>query len=160
MSLRSRNNGRSLKFALAGSVAVLALLMVRTPQTGAQEAKRASSQPAANGADIARGAYIVNSVAMCPTCHTPHTADGQLDRSRWLQGGPVIYWPAQPNPNWPQIEPRIGGTLPASEQQMITLLTTAVWTDGKELRDPMPKFHMNHADAEAVVAYLKSINVR
>jgi hypothetical protein len=40
---------------------------------------------------------------------------------------------------------------------MITLLTTAVWIDGKQLHDPMPKFHMTRADAEAVVAYLRSL---
>ena len=148
----SRKNGRSLKIALVGSLAVLAVLMVRTPQ--AQEAKRTAP---AGGGDIARGAYIVNSVAMCPTCHTPRTSDGQLNQSEWLQGGPIVYLPANPTPNWPLYEPRIGGTLPTSEANMITLLTTAVWTDGKELHDPMPKFHMNRADAEAVVAYLKSI---
>jgi mono/diheme cytochrome c family protein len=160
MSLRNRNNGRSLRFALAGAMALLALLMVRAPQTGAQEAKRPAAQPAASGGDVARGAYIVNSVAMCPTCHTPHTADGQLNQSQWLQGGPIVYLPAQPTTNWPQYEPRIGGTLPTSDAGMITLLTTAVWIDGTELRDPMPKFHMNRADAEAVVAYLKSLTSR
>lgn len=151
MSFGSWKNGRSLKFALAGSTAMLALLMVRTPQ--AQEAKHAA--PA--GGDIARGAYIVNSVAMCPTCHTPHTSGGQLNQSEWLQGGPIVYLPAQPTSNWPLYEPRIGGTLPTSEAGMINLLTTALWIDGKELRDPMPKFHMNRADAEAVVAYLKTV---
>ena len=110
MSVASRNNGRSLKFALVGSLAVLALLMARAPQSGAQEAKRAPG-----GADIARGAYIVNNVAMCPTCHTPRTSDGQLNRSQWLQGGPIVYLPAQPTPNWPLYEPRIGGILPTSE---------------------------------------------
>ena len=154
MSFGSRNNGRSLKFALVGSMGVLALLMIRIPQTGAQEAKRSAP---AGGGDIARGAYIVNSVAMCPTCHTPRSADGQMNQSEWLQGGPIVYLPAQPNPNWPLYEPRIGGTLPTSEAGMINLLTTALWIDGKELRDPMPKFHMNRADAEAVVAYLKTI---
>jgi len=153
MSFGSRNNGRTLKFAVVSSLAVLALLMVRTPQ--AQEAKRPAGQAA--GGDVARGAYIVNSVAMCPTCHTPRTADGQLNQSEWLQGGPIVYLPAQPTPNWPLYEPRIGGMLPTSEANMITLLTTGIWTDGKELRDPMPKFHMNRADAEAVVAYLKTI---
>ena len=48
MSFGSRKNGRSLKLALVGSMAVLALLMVRAPQ--AQEAKHAA--PA--GGDIAR----------------------------------------------------------------------------------------------------------
>lgn len=157
MSFASRKNGRSLKLALVGSMAVLAMLMVRAPQTGAQETKRAAP---AGGGDVARGAYIVNSVAMCPTCHTPRTADGQLNQSEWLQGGPIVYLPAQPTPNWPLYEPRIGGSLPTSEAGMINLLTTAIWIDGKELRDPMPKFHMNRADAEAVVAYLKSINTR
>jgi mono/diheme cytochrome c family protein len=155
MSFRNRN-GRSFRFALAGSMALLALMMVRTPRTGAQEAKRASGP--AGGGDIARGAYIVNSVAMCPTCHTPRTADGQMNQSQWLQGGPIIYLPAQPTPNWPLYEPRIGGILPTSEANMITLLTTGIWTDGKELRDPMPKFHMNRADAEAVVSYLKTVS--
>ena len=153
MSFGSGKNGRSLKVALIGSMAVLALLMVRAPQ--AQEAKRMAPS---GGGDIARGAYIVNSVAMCPTCHTPHMSDGQLNRSQWLQGGPIVYLPAQPMPNWPLYEPRIGGTLPTSEANMITLLTTGIWTDGKELRDPMPKFHMNRADAEAVIAYLKTVN--
>ena len=119
MSFGSGTNGRSLKFALIGSMAVLALLMVRAPQ--AQEAKRMAPS---GGGDIARGAYIVNSVAMCPTCHTPHMSDGQLNRSQWLQGGPIVYLPAQPMPNWPLYEPRIGGTLPTSEANMITLLTT------------------------------------
>ena len=152
MLFGNRNNGHSLKIALVGSLAILAVLMVRTPQ--AQEVKRPA---AAAGGDVARGAYIVNSVAMCPTCHTPRTADGQMNQSEWLQGGPVVYLPANPTPNWPQYEPRIGGTLPTSEANMITLLTTGIWTDGKELRDPMPKFHMNRADADAVVAYLKTV---
>lgn len=154
MSVGSRKNGRSLKVALVGSMAVLALLMVGASQ--AQEAKRPAGQTAGAG-DVARGAYIVNSVAMCPTCHTPRTSDGQLNQSQWLQGGPIVYLSARPASNWPLYEPRIGGTLPTSEAGMINLLTTGVWIDGKELRDPMPKFHMNRADAEAVVAYLKTI---
>jgi hypothetical protein len=40
---------------------------------------------------------------------------------------------------------------------MITLLTTGIWITGQQLRDPMPKFHMTVADAEAVLAYLKSL---
>ena len=158
MSPRYRIHGQRFGITVAVFLAVLALMMVRAPRTGAQEAKRAPGPPASSGSDIARGAYIVNNVAMCPTCHTPHLPDGSLDRSRWLQGGPIVYLPSQPTPNWPQLEPRIGGTLPTSEAGMINLLTTAVWIDGTELRDPMPKFHMTRSDAEAVIAYLKSIS--
>ena len=128
-------------------------MVERAPGAGNQE-RPVPQRPVAE-TSLAR-AYIVNSVAMCPTCHTPHTSDGQLNQHEWLQGGPIVYLPSQPTPDWPLYEPRIGGTLPTSDSGMITLLTTAVWIDGTELRDPMPKFHMNRADAEAVVAYLKS----
>jgi mono/diheme cytochrome c family protein len=162
MSLLHGKDRRVLRVALiALSTVSMALLVVRgTPTSVAQEGKRMSAQPVASGEPVARGAYIVNDVAMCPTCHTPRTSAGRLDPARWLQGGPVVYQPSEPTPNWPQLEPRIGGTLPASPEQMVTLLTTAIWIDGKELRDPMPKFHMNRADAEAVVAYLRSLTPR
>lgn len=94
---------------------------------------------------------------MCGTCHTPRLANGQLDRSRWLAGASVPYLPAQPASDWPINAPRLAGTPPTTTQGMITLLTTAVWINGEPLRDPMPKFHMTRSDAEAVVAYLKSL---
>lgn len=146
--------------SVAAAIALVALLVVSGPQPGiAQDAKHPAS--AGGGGDqVSRGKYIVEEVAMCQTCHTPRTAGGQYIRARWLQGGPVPYLPAQPTSNWPQIVPRIGGNIPASKEQMITLLTTAKWIDGTELRDPMPKFHMNRADAEAVVAYLQSVSPR
>ena len=45
-----------------------------------------------------------------------------------------------------------------SSVAMITLLTTSISRSGKPLRAPMPQFHMTRSDAEAVVAYLKSLN--
>lgn len=119
--------------------------------TMAQEPK------AAGGGDVARGKYIVEDVAMCGNCHTPRFSNGELDRSRWLAGASVPYLPAQPTSDWPIQAPRIAGRPPATDAQMITLLTTAVWTNGEPLRDPMPHFHMTRADAEAVLAYLKSL---
>ncbi len=59
--------------------------------------------------------------------------------------------------DWPINAPRIGGTPPANDADMIKLLTTGIWTDGKHLRLPMPQFRMDRGDAEAVVAYLKSV---
>jgi mono/diheme cytochrome c family protein len=163
MSSSISNAGSMLSAgAAAVAIAVLALLLVAGPQSGnAQDTNRASASAAASGGDqVSRGKYIVENVAMCQTCHTPRTPDGQYIRSRWLQGGPVPYFPAEPTANWPQLVPRIGGRLPASKEQMITLLTTAKWIDGTELRDPMPKFHMNRNDAEAVVDYLQSVSPR
>lgn len=126
----------------------------------AQEAKKPAAAPAANagsGSAVARGQYLVEDVAMCATCHTPRYPDGRLDRSQWLAGAPVPYQPSQPTTDWPTVAPRISGLPPASNDGMVTLLTTGVWITGKQLRDPMPKFHMTKADAEAVVAYLKSL---
>jgi len=125
-------------------------------RTAAQETSAAPAQ-AGGGDAVARGKYIVEDVAMCGTCHTPRLANGELDRSRWLAGAPVPYLPAQPTTGWPINAPRLAGTPPTTNAGMITLLTTAVWIDGKQLHDPMPKFHMTRADAEAVVAYLRSL---
>ncbi len=40
---------------------------------------------------------------------------------------------------------------------MIILLTTSISRSGKPLRAPMPQFYLIRSDAEAVVAYLKSL---
>lgn len=155
-ALRSENLRRYLVPCLA--VVALGLLLPGGPHTtAAQEPKKAAAAQGGGGGDVARGKYIVEDVAMCGTCHTPRLQDGELDRTRWLAGGPVPYLPAYQASDWPLLEPRIGGTPPANDAGMITLLMTAVWTDGKPLRDPMPKFHMSRADAEAVLAYLKSL---
>ena len=116
------------------------------------------SKTATGGAD-ARGKYIVESVAICAQCHTPRDNNGNPDRSHWLQGSPVPFDPVKPDPKWPITAPRIGGTpLPASDGDMVKLLTTGIWTNGEHLRPPMPQFRLDQGDAEAVVAYLKSLN--
>jgi len=142
-------------------IAAFALLPGGSRLTAAQEAKKANAgaQPQETGA-ASRGQYIVEDVAMCGTCHTPRKPNGELDRRRWLAGAPVPYLPAHPDPNWPLQAPRLAGLPPANDAAMLTLLTTAIWTNGKPLKDPMPKFHMTRADAEAVLAYLKSISPR
>ena len=106
---------------------------------------------------VARGKYLVEGVAMCGTCHTPSDGGGKPDRARWLQGSSVPYMPAQPSTDWPISAPRIGGTPPADDADMVKLLTTGIWTTGNHLRLPMPQFRMDRTDAEAVVAYLKSV---
>jgi mono/diheme cytochrome c family protein len=109
---------------------------------------------------VARGKYLVEGVAMCGTCHTPSDANGRPDRACWLQGSSVPYLPAQPSADWPISAPRIGGTPPADDADMVKLLTTGVWTTGNHLHLPMPQFRMDKSDAEAVVAYLKSVTPR
>jgi mono/diheme cytochrome c family protein len=106
---------------------------------------------------VARGKYIVEGVAMCGMCHTPRTDAGEIESSRALDGASVWLLPAHPTGNWPLKAPRIAGTPPASNQDMVRLLMTGIWTDGSHLRPPMPQFRMSREDAESVVAYLRSV---
>jgi mono/diheme cytochrome c family protein len=95
---------------------------------------------------------------MCGQCHTPRGENGAPDRSRALEGASVWLKSAEPTENWPVQAPRIAGTPPGTDAEMVTLLTTGIWRDGNYLRPPMPQFRMSREDAEAVVAYLKSVN--
>lgn len=126
------------------------------------QSKSAPVHPKASGGGAtARGKYIVEGVAMCGQCHTPRDPEGNSDKAQWLRGAPVPWSPSKPDANWPLTAPRIGGTpLPASDDDMVKLLTTGIWTNGDHLRPPMPQFRMNREDAEAVVAYLKSITAQ
>jgi mono/diheme cytochrome c family protein len=134
----------------------LALVTLYSSRTAAQQSAKGSQ--AGNAGLVGRGSYIVEGVAMCGNCHTPRKPNGELDRSRWLAGAPVPYLPASSTPDWPIVAPRLAGRPPASDAGMITLLTTGTWITGKPLRDPMPHFRMTRADAEAVLAYLKSLS--
>ena len=94
---------------------------------------------------------------MCGMCHTPRTDSGEVDSSHRLDGAFLWLMPAHPTENWPLKAPRIAGTPPASDEDMIRLLTTGVWTDGSHLRLPMPQFRRSREDADAVVTYLRSL---
>jgi mono/diheme cytochrome c family protein len=168
MLLRPKSSGtfaseilRKSWFSIAISTALaFTLVPVGGTLARAQSSNRQSQNKSnTNGSSVARGKYIVEGVAMCGQCHTPHDSSGNSERSRWLQGAPVPWLPAKPDSDWPLTTPRIGGTpLPASDADMVRLLTTGIWITGGPLRSPMPQFRMNRQDAESVVAYLKSVS--
>ena len=108
-------------------------------------------------AQIARGRYVVDGVAMCSTCHTPHNSNGELDRAHWLEGAALWLNPMMPIADWPLRAPRLAGNPSGTDIEFVTLMTTGMWKDGKPLRAPMPQFRMTKEDAEAVLAYLKSL---
>ena len=137
---------------MAAALALVALSMVAFAQR-----KTTSRTESAQESSAQRGKYIVEGVARCGQCHTPRDDNGNPDASHWLQGAPVWLKSAEASQNWPLVAPRIAGTLPASDADMVTLLTTGIWSDGKYLRPPMPQFRLNQEDAKAVVTYLKSI---
>jgi mono/diheme cytochrome c family protein len=144
-------------FSISAAIA-LALISDGVTRAFAQNNNpQRQSERASGGPEVARGKYVVEGVAMCGECHTPRDSNGNLDQTRWLQGAPVPYLSAKHDSNWPLDAPRIGGIPPASDADMIRLLTTGIWTTGNRLRLPMPQFRMDRSDAEAVVAYLKSL---
>ena len=144
----------AIAFALISDGVPQAFAQNNSPQNTNPQHQRAEGSAAS---DVARGKYLVEGVAMCGQCHTPRDSHGNFDQTRWLQGAPVPWLPAKPDPNWPLNAPRIGGNPPASDADLIKLLTTGIWTTGARLRLPMPQFRMERSDAEAVVAYLKSL---
>ena len=152
-----------LAVTIAGALmwSATGLISAQNPGSKNKSSQNKSASPSSAKAvvagDVARGKYIVESVAMCGQCHTPLDSDGNPDRSQWLQGSSVPYMPAQPNGDWPIRAPRIGGNPPANDADMVRLLTTGIWVNGNRLRQPMPQFRLNNSDAEAVVAYLKSL---
>ncbi|MFN4099987.1 MAG: c-type cytochrome [Pararhodobacter sp.] len=60
--------------------------------------------PVPDEAELARGHYLVESLAHCAECHTPRDALGGLDRSQWMAGAPNAVGegriPALPPQRW------------------------------------------------------------
>ncbi|HEX4945176.1 MAG TPA: c-type cytochrome, partial [Blastocatellia bacterium] len=115
----------------------------------------ASSDPEAR--KLARGKYLVENVGMCADCHSPFTDKGEPDRARWLQGSALPFAPTVPIPAWAGAAPWIAGLPNISEADAVSLLSTGKTTTGATKRPPMPQFRFSREDAEAVVAYLKSL---
>ncbi|MBV9769699.1 MAG: cytochrome c [Bryobacterales bacterium] len=134
------------------SLIVLLSLVVSVPKITKAQAKGSSDQSL-----VARGKYIVEDVAMCERCHTPRDEHGNPEMNRWLKGGPVQNVLTYPTPTFAGVEPRIAGSPPGTDATFITLMTTGIARTGKPPDPPMPQFHMTRQDAEAVLAYLKSL---
>ena len=122
----------------------------REPMSGTQSATTSKAK------EIARGKYLVEEVARCPECHTPRNSNGALDRSKWLQGGPIWIRPVQPNGAWAERAPALAG-FPYSDHQAETILERGIGTNGNPIQPPMFTYHLQHADAMAIVAYLRSL---
>ncbi|HTB17950.1 MAG TPA: hypothetical protein VK708_07520 [Bryobacteraceae bacterium] len=138
---------------------ISALALVAGVFSAAAQEKGSAKGGASTGGQtlVERGRYIVENVAMCELCHTPRTATGDPDHGHWLMGGPAQLRPAYPSPYWAIVEPRIAGRPPGTDADFIKLLTTGISRTGSPPNPPMPPFRMTRPDAEAVLAYLKTL---
>jgi mono/diheme cytochrome c family protein len=114
---------------------------------------------------LARGAYLVNQVMLCPACHTtratgnilvePERADAFLGGgNRYVGKGLGTLW--IPNLT-PDPETGLGGW---SDDEVMRAIRDGVSKDGHFLIPLMPYFSFQYLadeDARAVVAYLRSI---
>lgn len=108
--------------------------------------------------ESARGKYFVEQVAMCVECHTPRDSSGRLLRGKYLEGAPVpVKSPSYANMKWAIRAPAIAGLPGYTAEQGVRLLTEGLTADGRRPDPPMPRFRFSRADAEAIVAYLKSL---
>ncbi|HUO29964.1 MAG TPA: cytochrome c [Bryobacteraceae bacterium] len=141
------------KVALTILFAILPAVIV----SGQPQQQHDKQTAPAQSALVARGKYIVEGVAMCEQCHTRRTATGQPDLGNWLKGGPVQIQPTYPSPHWAVRVPRIAGGPPGTDADFIRLMTKGIARTGNPPNPPMPQFHMTRDDAEAVLAYLKTL---
>jgi mono/diheme cytochrome c family protein len=124
-----------------------------TTASGAQAGSRAS----ADQGQVERGKYLVEQVAKCPECHTPRDSNGELDKSRWLEGASIWIMPVHPDQNWAERAPALAGFPGYTEAQGERILEQGVGPNGLPIRPPMHIYHMKHEDAVAIIAYLKSL---
>jgi mono/diheme cytochrome c family protein len=129
------------------------LLMSREKPAAAAQKSAAPAQ-----SNIDHGRYLVEDVAMCEECHTPRDMNGNLDESRRLQGAQIWIMPVHSNPNWANNAPPLAGFGEYSDQQGEDVLERGIGPNGETIRQPMHIYHMNHADAQAIIAYLRSLS--
>ncbi len=111
-------------------------------------------------AEVERGRYLAEEVAKCSECHTPRNAQGELLRDQWLQGTTIWILPVVKTSNWAERAPALAGLPSFTEEQVERVLEKGTGPEGEALRPPMHIYHMNHDDAKAIVAYLKSLPPR
>ncbi len=135
-----------MKRAMEGVVILAAVLLL-------------AAQPGGRDPQIEHGRYLVDRVAQCPECHTPRDAGGGLVADQYLQGAPVpVKAPPFPSVRWAFQAPNIAGLTGYPDADEMNLLTTGiVLRTGQPPTPPMPRFRMTREDAQAVIAYLRSL---
>lgn len=110
---------------------------------------------------VERGRYLVEEVAKCQDCHTQRLETGELDKTRHLKGAILDFAPLKPVEGWHKTSPDLtpSGKLWArwGEAGLLNFMKTGLGPKGNAADPPMPAYKLSAADAEAVIAYLKSL---
>ncbi|HVB85687.1 MAG TPA: cytochrome C [Candidatus Dormibacteraeota bacterium] len=127
------------------------------PAPPPQKAKKAAPAATANQSQVDRGKYLVENVGMCEECHTPRYSNGDLDESRRLQGAAIWIVPVHNMTNWAMRAPALAGLPGFTDAEAETVLEQGIGPNGLPIQPPMHIYHMNAADAQAIVSYLRSL---
>ncbi|HTO04557.1 MAG TPA: c-type cytochrome [Opitutus sp.] len=141
----------SLVLITVGAAGVFGADQIRASATG-------SSMVARERSLVERGRYIVHGVGLCIDCHSPRNERGEFIENRHLTGAPLAFKPTMEMP-WMPAAPRIAG-LPAgyTAEEVVQFLMTGQRPHGlPPTLPPMPPYRMNREDAEATVAYLRTL---
>ena len=141
-------------------VAAVGASLLFSRETHAQATSKTAKTPTAAPASqsqIEHGRYLVEDVGMCEECHTPRDDSGNLDESRRLQGAAIWITPVHPTTNWAMRAPALAGFPGFSDAQGEQILENGVGPNGLAIQPPMHIYHMTPADAQAVIAYLRSL---
>src|SRR5947209_1908591 len=110
---------------------------------------------------VERGRYLVEEVGKCQECHTPYTEKGELDKTKWLKGAVLNFAPINPVQGWHKTSPDLTGSSRLferwKEEGIVKFMMTGLNPRGGKADAPMPTYKLTQEDAEAVVAYLKSL---
>ncbi len=110
---------------------------------------------------VARGKYLAEEVAKCHDCHTPKMDNGSYIKSQWMKGTTLNVVPASPIAGWhatsPDVTPNGAIWKRWGDDGMIAFLETGKTPRGGKANLPMPTYTLKHEDADAIVAYLKSL---
>lgn len=115
----------------------------------------------ADATQVERGRYLVEEVGKCQECHTPYDTEGKMDRTKWLKGATFNFAPITAVKGWHKTSPDITGDSRLFErwkdEGVTKFLMTGLNPRGGAAEPPMPTYKLSKDDAEAIVAYLKSL---
>ncbi|HEX5047335.1 MAG TPA: cytochrome c, partial [Gammaproteobacteria bacterium] len=160
-----RRGGRLAITAAATLLTILGAAGCQKSEPPAPPPAPAAQQPAApaaaavakipDGADqLTHGRYLVETIAGCGNCHTPHLPDGSLDESKAFSGAFVIEDPgfkAYARNITPDMETGIGSW---TDDQIVNAIRNAQRPDGTFLGPPMSFAwykRMSDTDVRAIV---------
>ena len=125
--MRSTRKLAVLAVAILAAVVIMGVGHSTSAQQGTgvpNGAPRGGNAP--GGGAVARGQYIVEDVAYCTNCHTPRLANGELDRTKWLEGGPLFWQPAHHLPDFPQLAANLGRSIMEGRLGILTAVFQAM----------------------------------